>query len=100
MELASNVVSVFSVALLYGIPLAVIAIVLYGAYRSFASVQRKLPEDLPSDLFDGKPTDGEGNLAGKVATSEFKESFRASARKRFAVVRERVNAFFNIQKRY
>lgn len=100
MELASLVVSLVSIALLYGIPLAVIALVLYGAYRGFAPVQRKLPEDLPSDLFDGKPANAEANVAGEAATSEFRRLFRASVRKRFAAIMERFNAYFNIQKRY
>ncbi|MFN0020320.1 MAG: hypothetical protein ACKVP0_18835 [Pirellulaceae bacterium] len=100
MDLASLVFFVFVAALLFGVPLAVIAFVLYGAYSSFGSTKRKLPEDLPNDLFDGKPVNADANAADKAFTSEFKESFRASARKRFAAILKRVNAYFNIQKRY
>jgi hypothetical protein len=100
MELASLVVTILSIGLLYGIPLAVIAAVLYGAYRSFMPAGRKLPGDLPGDLFDDKPADPAAAEADAVATSEFKKSFGAKARKRFAAVLCRFNAYFFIQKKY
>ena len=99
MKLASDVVSFFSIALLYCLPLVVIAVVLHGAFRVFSRTDRKLPEDLPPDLFDGK-TDKLSEERANAASDEFKESFRSGIRRRFATVQERINAFFNIQKRY
>ena len=99
MEMASDAVSFLSIALLYALPLVVIAVVVFGAFRVFAPTERKLPEDLPSDLFDGN-TDKLPKEEAKAAKEEFKETYRSSIRRRFATVLERMNAFFNIQKRY
>ena len=76
---------------------------IYNCVEEFwrqASAERKFPEDLPEDLFDQKSEGSQANLADRAATSEFNASFRRGIRKRFATVLERVNAYFNIQKRY
>jgi len=84
--------------LLFAIPLVVFSVVLCLLLRFAFPAKRKLPEDLPSDLFDGKPANADATAANEAATSEFKESFRASARKRFAAIVCRFNAYFFIQK--
>lgn len=91
---------VFLTVLLISIPLVVIAVVLCLIVSFAFPAKRKLPEDLPNDLFDGKPASTATVEANEAATSEFKKSFGASARKRFATIIGRVNAYFNIQKRY
>ena|SRR5436190_15693937 len=86
--------------LLFGIPLSVLAIVLCMLYRVAFPIKRQLPEDLPNELFDGKAADVEITADDEAATSEFKKSFGARARKRFAAILERFNAYFFIEKRY
>jgi hypothetical protein len=98
MEMASAVLFLW-IALMFCLPLVVIAVVLYGAFRVLAPTKRKHPEDLPSDLFDGNKETLPKEEA-KAAKEDFKETYRSSIRRRFATVLERMNAFFNIQKRY
>lgn len=69
-------------------------------FRHQASAERKLPEDLPDDLFDNKSASSQANQVDQAATSKFNASFRGGIRQRFATVLERMNAYFNIQKRY
>lgn len=69
-------------------------------YRHHASAERKFPEDLPDDLFGGQHGDSPADQQARAATHKFNSSYRAGIRKRFATVLERMNAFFNIQKRY
>jgi hypothetical protein len=69
-------------------------------FRHQASAERKFPEDLPHDLFDGKSAASPANEHDRAATREFNKSMRGGIRQRFATVLERMNAFFNIQKRY
>ncbi len=76
---------------------------IYNCVEEFghqASAERKFPEDLPEDLFDQKSDGPQAGRVDRAATSEFNASFRGGIRKRFATVLERMNAFFNIQKRY
>lgn len=69
-------------------------------FRHQAAAERKFPEDLPDDLFDEKSEKSPADQLDQAATSDFNASFREGARRRFGAVLERMNAFFNIQKRY
>lgn len=69
-------------------------------YRYQVTAERKFPEDLPDDLFEGQGGKSSADQLDRAATRDFSTSFRSGIRKRFATVLERMNTFFNIQKRY